>query len=321
MLKMKTLLIAGIVAGLFVGSMGTYFVMRSGNYTYEVEHSSLPEAGGGLDDPLAIGSDSSDQTTLDEPDWSALLSKLSGSWTSADGEQSANLDFRTLRFGRTGSWADLENHTYLLGQEMQFLSDSGYYTVCQMESPDALRIIKRDLVTEDVYGFTIYRADSRRARAREPLGIVVPPPSMQKLLDEIPNITPIDRKDTVLQRMGIKEDRMEILDGSSSFGETDLLLNLGVDGHWMLKLGYKRPGPEAGPSEAKLKRFQIVRGYIDDAREGDLDVEQFIYPYFVHDKVVAGPSKAEQAGTEQAATRPESKSENSGKPKAEGHSR
>lgn len=320
---MKSQLIAGIVAGLFVGSMSTYFVMKGEISPAEVEQPSEPEAGGFLDDPFAIGSESGDQGVFDEPAWTTLLSKLSGSWISADGEQNANLDFRTLRFGRTGTWADLENNTYLLGQEMQFLSDSGFYSVCQMESPDALRIIKKDLVTEDVYGFTIYRADSPRARARQPLGDVVPPPSVQKLLNEIPNIRPTDRKDTVLQRMGIEEDRLEILDGSSSLGETDLLLNLGIDGHWMLKLGYKSPGPEAGPSEATLKRFQIVRGYIDDAREGDLDVEQFIYPYFVYDKVVAGPSKAEQTGAGQPATRLESKSEGSDhpQPEVEGRSR
>ena len=52
---------------------------------------------------------------------------FSGSWTSADGQQNAKLDFRTLRFGRTGAWNDLKNHTYLLGQEMQFISENGFY--------------------------------------------------------------------------------------------------------------------------------------------------------------------------------------------------
>ena len=223
------------------------------------------------------------------------LEKLSGKWISADGQQNAEIDFRTLRFKDMGQWADLDNQTYLLGQEMQFLSKGGFYSVCQTEASDSLRIIKKDLMTDDVYGFTLYRSDFPRARARAPLSQVEPPPEIRIILAAIPKIQQTDRKDDVLRVMKLDEEKMEILEGSSSLGETDRLFNLGIDDHWMLKLGYKRPRPDSPPEQTTFKRFQLVRGYVDDVRrDGALDVEQFIYPYFVFDKIVTGPTSTQQ---------------------------
>jgi hypothetical protein len=295
---MKLKFIVAIAAGLLVGSVGTYFVMSGEKASASMEQSFETDTEGIADDPFGNASEIGELASSDSPNWTSLLSKFSGTWTSADGQQNAKLDDRTLQFDRTGAWADLENHNYLLGQELQFLSEDGFYTVCLVEEHDVIRIIKEDLVTADVYGFTLHREGSVRARARPPLKPVETPQRISELLVRIPSISPTDSKETVLKAMNLDVKKMEVLDLSGSLGETDVLLNLGTDNHWMLKLGYRLPRPDSKPQEAILKRFQIVRGYVEDVREGHFDVEEFIYPYFVNDKVVAGSRKVEQSGKE-----------------------
>lgn len=301
--------------GALGGAVATYIAVRAR------EQVVIPSSTAVLslsDDPFAetpnneAGSAVLDDHPFSGSEWTDRLLRLSGAWISADGQQAAELDYRTLSFGATKNWPDIENQTYLLGQEMQFLSKDGFYSVCVDEAPDSLRIIKQDLATDAYCGFTLYREGSPQARSREPLGDITPPPVIRGILDQIPNIREGERKDAVMGRIDLGPGKIEVLECFSSLGVTDMLISLGIDRHWMLKLDYKLDPPDSPESEATILRFQIIRGEIDDARNGSHDIEQIIYPYFHFGKIITASAIAKQPDA-----RPKSKSEGSQSPQPE----
>lgn len=241
--------------------------------------------------------------------WSDRLDNLSGKWVSADGEQSAELDYRMLHFGDTADWPDLNSKTFLIGREMQFLSDDGgIYTICTFNgNPDEMHFIKEDSESiknnselADLTSLLLYREGSPNARSRKPLGEKKPPAKAQALLDAIPSIEFGERKDALMARLGLADDdSLELLLGERSMGESDLIFSLGIDSEWMLKLAFTVDSPNAEESEAVIRRFQLFRGYVDDVREGRLDVQKHVYPYFGGGKVIAKPNGAEQDAGDQ----------------------
>lgn len=296
------------VLGATLGAGGMFFSMRNSPSEVppvDTPSQSQPEAI--ADDPFAA------TDPVYEPDesmdWSDWLSKLSGKWVSANGEQSAELDFRMLRFGDAADWPDLSGKTFLLGQEMQFLTDSGFYTISTLYSnPDEMRFIKEDSVTEDLSSLTLYREGSPRARSRAPIPEAEPPTKVQAILDGILTIKDGELKDAVLARLGLNGfEGLEVLAGESGLGETDILFDLGIDDHWMLYVAYTRKSPDAEESEAVLRQLQILRGYVDEAREGWLDTGKPVYPYFAQGQVITKNQQAEQDAAEQPATAGESK--------------
>lgn len=282
---MRITLVAVLSAAL--GACIMFFAMRSSHLeTSPVDN--VPQGKAiDIDDSPFSGTTSFGEPTL-EIDWSDWLSKLSGSWVSASGEQSAVLDFRMLSFDGASGWPDLDGVTFLLGAEMQFLTESGFYTVSTLYSdPDEIRLIKEDLISEDLTSLTLYRKGTARAHSRIPIPEAEPPPELQTILDGILTIKEGELKEVVLRRLGVMDLKgIEVLAGESGLGETDLLLDLGIDEHWMLHIAYTRSSPEAKESEAVLRRFQIIRGYVGEARQRWPDSGKTVFPYFAQGRVI-----------------------------------
>lgn len=222
---------------------------------------------------------------------------LSGNWVSPDGRQSAELDGRILRFQETVDWPDLDRRHFLIsGGATSFMTNSGYYSL--HANPDKLLFLKEDLETGDHTSFALYREGSPDAGSRTPLADKAPPPKVAALLAAIPMIQAGERKDAVMKRFGLVDDEsLELLDAESSMGETDMLLSLGIDNEWMLKLEYKldRPGADAG--EAVIRRFQVVRGYVDDVKAGRFDIMKPVFPFYSDGTIVLAPGTADEGAT------------------------
>ncbi|HRQ87606.1 MAG TPA: hypothetical protein PLA50_02340 [Bacteroidia bacterium] len=228
-------------------------------------------------------------------DWLDRLAVLSGDWVSADGDQTAQLDYRVLRFKSTVDWPDLDGRSFLLGEEMQFMTESGFYSLhASGDSFDMIFLIKEGASPDgDLSRLTLYREGSPLARSRQPLGEKMPPPKVQALLDAIPSIREGVRKDDVMERLGLARDgSLELLDAERSSGQTDMLLTLGIDDEWMLRLRYDVESSDVADSEAKLRKFQVVRGYVNDIKAGRFDIEKRIYPYFLNGRIIGAPDSA-----------------------------
>jgi hypothetical protein len=294
---MKIPFIAGIFAGLAIGATTTFLAMqvRSGPPATVESPARDPESA--VDDPFAEGFVDVDGGREADHDWDDLLSKLSGSWTSIDGQINAELDFRMLRFKAAPDWQDLENQTFLLGSEMQFLSSRGVYLIqARYSEPDEMWFCLEDEVTEDLTSFTLFREGTPKAGSRTPIPRGEPPQKVRDLLGLIPSIRAGELKDTALERLGLGDlDGYEILGGEGGLGETDLILALGIDNHWMLALAYRRLSPDDDESKAVLRTFKLYQGYVDDVRAGFSEFERVAYPYYENGKIITGPSKAEQA--------------------------
>ena len=143
---MKTNTLLALLAGIAIGAGVTGWLMsRSTSSTI----APAPEEGqsvtggdskGREDDPDSTGEfvlpgESSTTGGFVLPDESMeWLVRFSGKWVSADGQQSAELDDRMLRFEETPGWPDLNRKTFLLGrEEMQFLGDTGIYGLLARE--------------------------------------------------------------------------------------------------------------------------------------------------------------------------------------------
>jgi hypothetical protein len=321
---MKIPFIAGIVAGLTIGMCTTYLVMQVRSGPPATVQPPSPDPKIPVDAPFAEGFVDLAGGREAEHDGDELLSKLSGAWTSIDGQINADLDFRMLRFKAAPDWQDLENQTFLLGSEMDFLSSRGVYLIqTRYSEPDEMWFCLEDEVTEDLTSFTLFREGSPKAGSRTPIPRGEPPQKVRDLLRLIPLIRAGELKDTVLERCGLGDlDGFELLGGEGGLGETDLILALGIDDHWMLSIGYRRLSPD-DESKAVLRTFKLFQGYVDDVREGLLELERVAFPYYDNGKIITGPSQAEQASSGQPASRSESNSEGSDKlqPEAEGRSR
>jgi len=225
------------------------------------------------------------------------LSALSGKWVSPDGQQSAELDGRILRFHETVDWPDLDRRHFLFsGGATSFMTNSGYYNL--HTNPDKLLFLKEDLKTGDYTSFCLYREGSPDARSRTPLAEKAAPPKVAALLAAIPTITVGERKDAVMKRFGLADDEsLELLDAESSMGQTDMLLSLGIDNEWMLKLQYKVDRPDADAGEAVIRHFQAVRGYVDDVKAGRFDIMKPVFPYYSDGTIVLAPSTADEGAT------------------------
>ncbi|MCW1926245.1 hypothetical protein OKA05_27070 [Luteolibacter arcticus] len=222
------------------------------------------------------------------------MKKLAGTWISADGEKKATVEWNVLKFGQTPDWPDLEGRSFLLGADhLLFLTESGRYMVSVSDAePDAMVFMKRDLKTESLSRLTLYREGSPRASSRPPLPDTPPPPSIQALLDLIPDLIEHESVDGVNRRMApVWGGTMDMIHGFGTMGEFDAEFDLGVDGQWLLQRKDKGGG--------KLLRFRLVRCWVKDRREYGPDVERVIYPYYEFGKIITGPMKSHTAGEEQ----------------------
>ena len=255
---MKIQVIVAIVIGVALGTCGTYMAMLEFVASAQADRGKAVEKlnDEDNDDPFANPTESgSDPFALDERgDW---LSKLSGNWVSADGQQSAELDYRTLRFSDTIDWPDISNRYFLIGNEMQFMTNRGYYNISTLYTePDEMCFLKEDLKTGDLTSFTLYREGTPRARSRRPLVEKTPPPKVQELLDVIPTIKPEEKRDSVMKRLGLADDKMlELLGGERSREEHDLIFSLGIDNEWMLRLEFSVDISDAEYSERYYSPF------------------------------------------------------------------
>ncbi|MCB1079028.1 MAG: hypothetical protein KDM64_14495 [Verrucomicrobiae bacterium] len=297
---MNLRIIAATIVGVALGVGGTYMMMRE---------PSAPRQNGkrGVDakterglegDPFAHPSEVEDDSVAvyDEEEW---LRKLSGNWVSADGQQSAVLNYRRLRFDKTVDWPDISQRSFLLGEEMQFMTNRGFYVISTLYAePDRMCFIKEDLQTGALTEFTLYREGSPNARSRKPLADKTPPPRVQKLLDAIPTIKAGETKDSVMARLGLADDdSLELLGGQRETGYTDMIFSLGIDNEWMLRLEFSVDSTDEEDGEAVIRHFQIVRGYVDDGRNGRFDIQKLVYPYFTDGQIIVAPPEAEPRHT------------------------
>lgn len=280
---MNLKILIALLIGFGVGASITYFGMR--------------EPRGLQADPFASPPRESEETSPlpSEPvqDEDRLFA-LSGKWVSPDGQQTAELDGRILRFQETVDWPDLDRRHFLLsGGATSFMTNSGYYNI--RTNPDKLLFLKEDLKTGDYTSFTLYRERSPNAGSRTPLAVKTPPPKVAALLAAIPTITEGERKDAVMKRFGLADDEsLELLDAESSMGETDMLLNLGIDNEWMLQLQHKVDRPGADSGDAVIRLFQVVRGYVDDVKAGRFDIMKPVFPYYSDGTIVLAPATADE---------------------------
>lgn len=214
------------------------------------------------------------------------LEDLSGDWISGDGEQKAKLDGQILTFGETPDWPDLQGRDFLLGENLQFLSETGHYWMSW--EADSIAFTKEDRTTKSLSGLTLYRKGSPFAEARPPLPRTPPPPSIQALLDLVPTIREGETLKAVLVRSPLGWDgKMPVIGGHSGFGESDMVFDLGVNGEWVLKAKEVEGG--------KILRFQVVRGYVKDRNGKGPDVQRVVFPYFEFGKIITGPMESRPA--------------------------
>lgn len=310
---MKRPFIIGVIAGLAIGVSTTFLVMQVRSGLPSTIVTPAQNTGNIFDDPFAEDFVDLDGGSEADQKWDVLLSNLSGTWTSIDGQIDAVLDFRMLSFKTTPDWPDLENQTFLLGSEMQFLSSRGVYLInTRYSEPDVMWFCLEDKVTKDLTTFTLFREGTPKAASRKPIPEGEPPLKVRELLLLIPSIRDGELKETALEGLGLKDlEGLEILTGESGLGNTDLILALGIDDHWMLSLAYQRLNPNDDESKAVLRTFKLFQGYVDDVRSGFLELERVAYPYYENGMIIRGPSQAEKAINGQPPTQPEFDSDGS----------
>lgn len=279
-----------ILIGASLGCTGTYLVMKKSVPTNSMENQETNETVNGpnfddpfanspVDDPFATSAENESDPFAEEESTSQL-EKLSGKWVSVDGMQTAELDLRTLRFGPSTDWPDLNNRFFLISENMQFMTNSGYYDLISRK-PNKIRVIKEDLENGDLTSFNLYREGSPHARSRKPLADKAHPEKVRALLDLIPTIKKGEKMEDVMTRLGLaNEELLEPLAGESGLGQSDWVYGLRIDNEYMLRLSYLTQPPNHLESEAVIFRFQIVRGYIDDIRNSRDDMFKLVYPYF-----------------------------------------
>ena len=296
---MKLPTIIAFVAGSIIGGCSVFVAMRHFAAGSEViTQPTLSVAKSPSSDPFDHDSDPTPKT--ENQIWEDWLSKLSGKWVSADGQQTADLDFRVLRFGETTGWPEVSRKTFLLGREMDFMSSdgSGSYTISTVYAePNTMQVIREQTATCSLTGFTLYRDGTPRARSRLPVPKAVPPPEIQVLLGGIRTIKVGESKGEVLKRLSFADIRgSEVIDWYRGLGDNHVTYDLGVDGHWMLRLSYHQKSAVIGEDDGELGDMRVFRGYVDDFRKGISDIEDIVYPYYENGYVITGPNEAEQAG-------------------------
>jgi hypothetical protein len=220
------------------------------------------------------------------------LKKLSGNWISADGQKTAKLDYDVLEFGKTPDWPDLEGRGFLLSPgHLRFLTESGRYRINVLDDqPDTMIFFKQDRATKSLFRLALYREGSPFAACRPPLPDTPPPPKIQALLDLIPGIPAHESVAGLEQRMAsVWGDKVEIIDWWKESGETDVEVDLGVDGQWI----FQRSANQSG----ELSVFRLVRTWAKDRREkpGPM-VERVVYPFYEFGKIITGPMQSHPAG-------------------------
>lgn len=236
---------------------------------------SLPVVGGEL------------QYRLDDSEWGRWFSSFSGDWVSVDGRQLVRLENGVLYISDSFDWPDLDHRTFIIGEDMQFVSHGNVYNITASDDHDVMYIIMRDSYTEDLCGFTLYREGTSRARLHAPIPDVDMPVEVRSILEAIPKLKKGDLKDDVVRVIGIdKIDGLELLDKQSNLGGSDLVYSLGIDDHWMLRIGYSRERLDEDSEIEVIRRVQVVRGYVEDVRNGYQDIEKLVYPYFALGKVI-----------------------------------
>jgi hypothetical protein len=277
------LLVIAFGVGCLTGTLSVWFFRASGNRG-EVEQ---PTAEVALAEPFALPGEQLVEKPAEREDGLKNLLKLSGDWISGDGEQKAKLDYRILSFEDTPDWPDLQKQDFLLGTELQFLSDTGFYTMSGEE--DTITFIKEDRKTKSLSRLTLYRMGSPFAAARPPLPRTPPPPSIQALLDLVPTIRESESLEAVFSRFPKDwTGKLTVIGGDSGMGESDIFFDLEVNGEWMLHAKKKLRGD-------KILRFRLVRSYMQDRNGKGPDVRRVVFPYYEFGKIITGPMEAKDA--------------------------
>jgi len=124
-LSLVILLILVFLLGMFVGKrMATQRPIPGQDSL--LTKASAPNQGDQLPPQSAQTEDS---PFMGPKEWEKDLLSLSGIWKSADGECTATIDFREIRFAATGRQADLNDGLFLLGESMDFITRNGYYSI------------------------------------------------------------------------------------------------------------------------------------------------------------------------------------------------
>jgi hypothetical protein len=214
------------------------------------------------------------------------LRRLTGEWASWDGQQVANFDGRILRFQSAKGWPDLDSKSFLLGTDLQILSESGLYFVKAYYSDmDAMHFVKQDLASEDLSSFILFRAGTPRARARPPLPHTPPPPAIQAMLDSMARMnSAADLNGTPKPDSSANDLPIEVIqyDGTSLGGDNpDMIVRLGEGDEWMVQISQSR---------GKVTRQRIIRGSAELVRKGEGGIAEHLYPYYVDGKLITGAS-------------------------------
>ncbi len=220
-----------------------------------------------------------------EESWRDRLFKKSGKWLSIDGLFEASLDGSLFSLSRMPNWANVEQRTFQLFEEQRFLSGNGYYSIhFKGENNDRIRLIRQDATTGDYNGITLYHEENPKANSRKPLPKTEIPKKIQEMLAKINTVLGTDTASMALGRIGLKSFRsMEHLDGESRWGETRGVIDLGIEGEWMIKY--------ANSQKSGVFELQIFRGLVTEYRETGETLEELVYPHIYGDYIVESPSK------------------------------
>ncbi len=241
----------------------------------------------GVDDEKSLFADNDDPLAgTENVDWEDWRLSLSGKWVSMDGEQTAIFHPEYLQFGNMTTWPELKQRRIDIGHEMVFRTDFGYYVISTFyDQPDELFLTCRSSGINDLTSLTLYREGTPLAGSRKPIPYAEPTKELQALLSGIHSIKDGESKDVVFGRLGLGDLKgLEVIDRQSGLGQTDELWDLGIDDHWMLYVIYTLDSPGTDESQAVLRRFQVIRGYVDDNKWPDTG--KIIYPYFAKGKVI-----------------------------------
>jgi hypothetical protein len=150
------------------------------------------------------------------------------------------------------------------------------------------------------------------------------PPSVQRILEQIPKIKRGDTMGEFLQRTKITIDKdAEIIGGESSLGEDGYVWRIGDSGQWIMCTSSYRGVDKNGGLKGKFENGEMVgvRIYYREKVTEEIDYDQMRkqLPYLEAHKLHT--KRAEQDGAGQPATRPESKSEGGDRPQPESEGR
>ena len=63
----------------------------------------------------------------------------------------------------------------------------------------------------------------------------------------------------------------------------------------MLRADFSKASPEDEDKDARVRRLQIVRGYIDAIKTGRIDVIKPVYPYYSDGEIIHSSDHVEKA--------------------------